>query len=864
MDMDRGLLRAIFSDASELHTDEWIELRVLTKRGPDGKRARVSQSVNFFKDPDALLQAVQGIGQEYLCAYGVCPRNNKGMRKKDVSRALALWVDLDAKDLGSKTAAEKATRMTILPTSYVVDSGYGYHAYWLLEGDCTPDEAEEVNKALLAASGGGAGTADATRILRVPGSWNLKGEKPIPCRVTRARPDIRYSLKDISAALKIAPPIRRMILEAAVARGKSRSERDYAVIRALHAAKMSEAAMRIIYKEQPVGDKASEANGDQYLDRTIDAVANTSRTGAAVIQHFTEEENGYYVDGIGGKGRHRVSTFVFEPRRLIQEDKEDVLWGTMRAGGLVWDGIALPKSAFTSVHTLLRRLGRMDWQWLGSDREVRHLLPFLVEKWALLGEDRAEATSVLGRHGDLWVTEDMVLSATAELDPREAPVVFLDPGRTLPMMEYPEADVQSTLEKVAVLLPQINVAQAIWPIIGWFLAAPLKPVFAEFKVRFPHLDLYGTKGSGKSSTVLEVFLRMLGYAKSSSWDCNTTPFVLLSLMSSTTSIPVSLSEFRRTTLSERAFASLRRALLLAYDSGKDSRGRADQTTQEYILSAPLVLDGEDVVSDPAIRERTLIVNLSPHTVAISSGAWKAFKELVALPLTWFARPYIQYTLGYDADKLAKLWKECLSEIEKLFPDILADRVRRNLIVALCGIRLYERFLVSKGIAVEPVGASVLKATREAAESSDLGRGSTMSDVFIEELLNAVVLSPSGKPFLWIYDTVNNVLWFQLSTALSWWHKDRRRRGQSTLQTAAMKAQLAERSLAVIGPGQYIDGPKAFTVHKVRRRLYGVDVEACYNAGLDVPSALEVKSVITPISQAVTLGKEVKDGKTTAG
>jgi len=859
---DKGLLRAIFSDLRI--EEEWIELRVLTKRGPDGKRERVSQSVNFFKDPDALLQAVLGIGKDYLCAYGVCPRKSKGLRKKDVSRALALWADLDATDLGSKAAAEKATRMTVLPTSFVVDSGYGYHAYWLLEGDCTLEEAEETNKALLAASGGGAGTADASRVLRVPGSWNLKGDEPVLCRVTRARPDIRYSLEDIRAGLKIEPPIRRKILEATVDRGKSRSERDYAVVRALRSAGMSEAGMRIIYKDKPVGDKAGEAYGEQYLERTI---AATSRTGAAVIQNYSEEADGYYVDGIGGKGRHRVSTFVFEPKRLIQEDREDVLWGSMRAGGQTWDGIALPKSSFTSVHTLLRRLGRMDWQWLGSDREVRHLLPYLVDKWALLGENRAEATSVLGRNGRAWVTEDSVLTAKGELAPQEAPIVFLDPGRTLPAMAYPEAnsprELLEVLQQLSRLLPQINTPQVIWPIIGWFLAAPVKPVFAEFGVRFPHLDLYGTKGSGKSTTVLEVFLRMLGYVKGSSWDCSTTPFVLLSLMASTSSIPVSLSEFRRTTLSERSFATLRRALLLAYDSGKDSRGRADQTTQEYVLSAPLVLDGEDVVSDPAIRERTLVVNLSPHTITISSEAWEAFSKLVVLPLAWFARPYIQYTLGYDAERLEVLWKEQLHEIAQNFPDILADRVRRNLVVALCGVRLYEGFLAAQGVTVDPVDASVLRAARETAESSELGRGSTMSDIFVEELLNAVVLAPSGKPFLWVYDTARNVLWFQLSTALSWWHKDRRRRGQSTLQTAAMQAQLAERSLAIDGPGQYIDGPRAFTVNNVRRRLYGVDVEACYRAGLDVPSALEVQSVITPISRPVVLGREIKDEPTVA-
>ncbi len=323
MSIDKGLLQAVFSDG--LRTDEWIELRVLTKIGPDGKRKRVAQSVNFFKDPEELLQAVQGLGKEYLCAYGVCPRRSKGMRKKDVTRALALWVDLDAKDFGSLAAAEKATRSFILPTSFVVNSGYGYHAYWLLQGDCPPELLEEVNAALLEAVGGGKGTGDASRVLRVPGSWNLKGEEPVPCTVTRARADIRYAVTDIQAALKITAPIRRKILRASVDRGKSRSERDYAVCRALLQEGMSEAGIELIYKEQPVGDKAGEANGAKYLARTIEAVGRSSRTGVAVIQNFTEEEDGYYVDGIGGKSRHSVSTFVFEPGRLIQVQREEGL-----------------------------------------------------------------------------------------------------------------------------------------------------------------------------------------------------------------------------------------------------------------------------------------------------------------------------------------------------------------------------------------------------------------------------------------------------------------------------------------------------------------------------------------------------------
>ena len=851
--MDKGLLRAIF--AGGLQADEWIELRVLTKVGSDGKRQRVAQPKNFFKNSETLLQAAQDIGQEYMCAFGVNPRRDKGMRKEAVTRALALWVDIDNKDFDSVLAAEQATHSFILPTSYVVHTGYGYHTYWLLEGDCPIPVAEEVGKALLTAVGGDPGTWNVDTILRVPGTWNLKKEEPVLAQVIRARPDLRYTVQDLLAATKVRKDIKRKVLLATVDKGKSRSERDWAVIRALKGHGMSDDTIRVIYREQAVGDKARERDGEGYLARTL---AKVDQRTVAAVQYFTEEKGYYFVEGLGGKSRHQVSTFIFKPLRLMQEVNEDVLWGDIHAGGQVWEGVTLPKSAFASVRTLLKHLGRVDWHWLGSDREVRFLLPYLVDQWALGGQKTARATTVLGRHGNLWVTAQGTYTETECLPLNEAPLVYVDPRRTTPGLHYvtpPEEGLKEFYTALYRLLPRINEAGVVWPILGWFMATPVKPVLAESQIRFPHLELYGTKGSGKSSTILGAFLPLLGYTTPHSWDCSTTPFVLLSLAASTNAIPVSLSEFRRETLSDREFTTLRRILLLSYDVGKDSRGRADQTTQEYTLSAPLVLDGEDVIADPAIQERTIIVNLSPQTVAIGTDAWEAYLELGGLPLHKFAVPYIQYTLGFTAAKLAKLWKRQLTTIEETFPDIVADRVRRNLVTTLCGVRLFESFLSSRGVDVTPIDAQVLSPSLREVEKSELGRGETMADTFVQELINAVVLSPAGKPFLWIYEPGENVLWVQLSTALSWWYKERRRKGLGALQAAAVKVQLRERSMEREGKGQYIHEPKAYQVRGVRRRLYGVDIGACYEAGLDVPSALELTSIVVPLTRAVTTLKE---------
>ena len=112
----------------------------------------------------------------------------------------ALWIDVDCGEAkanegkGYRTQAEGLKKFrefcvtTKLPTPIIVDSGYGIHAYWLLEEtiermawEALADRLHELckeNEFIVDPA-----VFEASRVLRIPGTFNFKGDTPVEVRV---------------------------------------------------------------------------------------------------------------------------------------------------------------------------------------------------------------------------------------------------------------------------------------------------------------------------------------------------------------------------------------------------------------------------------------------------------------------------------------------------------------------------------------------------------------------------------------------------------------------------------------------------------------------------------------------------------
>lgn len=132
--------------------------------------------------------------------FGVATRDGKGGGKENLVEIPALWVDLDLKNTSIETIPERYRDFPLKP-SIAVETGGGYHLYWVLRKPSTKEEVPRIENYLdrLASFwGGDQGATDASRILRVPGTLNVKPEYDPPRRVVIMKLDssLEYALSD--------------------------------------------------------------------------------------------------------------------------------------------------------------------------------------------------------------------------------------------------------------------------------------------------------------------------------------------------------------------------------------------------------------------------------------------------------------------------------------------------------------------------------------------------------------------------------------------------------------------------------------------------------------------------------------------
>lgn len=847
-----GLLHEVFRG---LQVDELIEIRLINKKvKPHAVRQHFVTSV---EEAEEIALKAESPFEAY---YGVSPRKERSGAKSAVSRVTTLWADVDSDDKPKKLAYIRATEGTVLPPSAVVDSGGGYHVYWFLDKSVTIEIAEGLMK-LIQADLGTDAVHSADHILRVPGTLNYKFDKPPEVNLQTLRPELRYSARDLRATLIIPRSLKDLILSGDTSEfSGDRSRRDWHVVGGLLAAGVSKTTItEVIFAERRCGGKAQESSGT-YLQRTIDKaeqqIAEAEKPPVKPVGNglpevrkpppFREKHGALWLPSRSG-GYVQVSTFLLKCTRvLINPDTGiDTLVCDVTTETNTWKDIPIPKTAFGGIRDLLKSLPLAGWQWIGSDRQVRLLLPYLVSKWKDSGGALATATHVLGRHGGKWVAPEQVLAQDGVVDPNESDIVWLPTGREVPKLRYTfpdEGDYRELLRQIVDILPRVNRPGAIWPVLWWYLATPFKTKLADIGVRFPTLNLFGTRGSGKTATILRIMQPLLGIYDARSYDCSTTSFVLLSLLSSTNAIPIAFSDFRRQALTRERYAVLQRYILLAYDVGYDARGRPDQTTVAYPLSAPFSLDGEDPLFDPACKERAIIVNLHPDTVLEGSPAYNAFQELTNVPLGDFAGRYIQYTLGFPVrEHYGRSLKLCTEIIEETIP----DRNRRNTAVLLLGHSALQHFLGKWGVELK-LDNEMLRhiLVDPLLESIDIetGRTSLYVDEFVEDCINAIAMAGSTTyppRFIYKYDSVLHEVYLHLTTAYNWWAQERQRSGQPVLVKRAIKQQLKERDIRRGGEGgQYVVGSRTERIKGSSVWVTIISLAAAAEAGLDVPESLQ--------------------------
>lgn len=181
----------------QLDDGELIELRYK----PVGEN-RFSQR---WVAPNEVVAVSRTLQEKNDVYFGVVPRLGRFGDAEHTGRIRTLWGDVDAKCFrGGKADALLALNNMPVRPSIIVDSGNGYHAYWLLKHNAVSarDEAKAVMDGIRAWLDSRSikpldSVGDMARILRVPTTLNHKdADNPRQVKVIVFKPLRRYTVEE--------------------------------------------------------------------------------------------------------------------------------------------------------------------------------------------------------------------------------------------------------------------------------------------------------------------------------------------------------------------------------------------------------------------------------------------------------------------------------------------------------------------------------------------------------------------------------------------------------------------------------------------------------------------------------------------
>lgn len=826
-------------------------------------------------------------------------RDNRSGGKQAFGQTSALWSDCDHQDA--------ATLARYLPPTFVVDSGSGFHVYYMLTEPLTdPDITDHLLKVVAGAIDGDPAAAECAHVLRVPGTHNYKAS-PKEVQIVTHNPHAVYEPGDFIAMSRLSAGMRSQLLRAPE-KGE-RSEKDWALINDLVKAGLSDRAIEAIYLYRPCGDKARE--NPEYLphslsrarakitpvqiDITPDGKVHKStattkssievvnvnnpnpssrkKLRSAVVEPDDEdgEETGLYIEGfeqfpswqmavgpdayygIGKEGAMQpVSTFVFDVVAMHQSTdpaEEDLMVVDVKANGYTWPNFVIPTSAFHTAGSLKKALPRMGWAFPGTDRHATCIADILVQQWIAKGHPSVTTTSLVGRQilrdhrgevRDVYVTSKGAAEAS-DLSTPVTDIIFRPSGREQPEITLFTGHLNpEQIQAVVTNLSKLNTIGVMAPAVGWFAATSLKPVLREAGHRFPHFMLYGSRGAGKT-TLVGMLQRLVGYSSlnAQTWPANTTAFVLMGLLGSTQSVPICLTEFREgNTPKNRQFGE---QLRVAYDNGQDARGRPDQTTVTYPLTAPVCLDGEHALADPALKERTLITYLDIQTLnRLLREETHVLEDARRLPYEQFGVMLMQYAHTVD---VSELYVKCMALVADVYDGRVPSRVMHNFAVALMGLQMLQDFCELHGVTSPwPVDKRLLHMyfgnIMSTLVDENTGRTRQEVDEFVEAVINHCLYAlnteaPSPVEFRYFPSRDGQTFGIHMSSAHRW----ATREGMQLPPINTLRKQLNERmhEEAAPEPGNYFIGPRNAMTTRTNRvvNLWWIDLELAAEAGLDI-------------------------------
>lgn len=445
----------------------------------------------------------------------------------------------------------------------------------------------------------------------------------------------------------------------------------------------------------------------------------------------------FYADGAlwreGSKGNvERISNFAFIPTHRV-----------MKEGGPDWirGNIVVPYEGFDAgtVGAPTTRILHADYVFSckalhtarnfkaelpdlcffsGGDEDVQGLGELFVREHKLETLPRIQSTSQLGLHfmpdeSLRWVLPAGTMTKDGWM--AEPDLVLLNDGAGSLMAKLPkrgsklhETDTPELRAHAKLFCEHafaLNRAETMATILGWWTATLFTPHLRPRLAGSPHLNVFATQSSGKSSVHQNVIWPIFSGVTDGTPNLIGTTFSIIREMSSATSLVSFFDELR---LSER-IETFYRLLRTGYTGGVESRGRADQGVNAYRITTPVIVCGEVRISgDAATVSRCVQVGLDGNYLTKHPESVAAYQTLCALPNHELGPFMAHWSLNADWEAALEAGTALVkTTLAKLGRSDVAERMRSNLVWVATGLHLFHELAASVGATLPEVSFSAI-------------------------------------------------------------------------------------------------------------------------------------------------------------
>jgi hypothetical protein len=300
---------------------------------------------------------------------------------------------------------------------------------------------------------------------------------------------------------------------------------------------------------------------------------------------------------------------------------------------------------------------------------------------------------------------------------------------------------EAELRTLLTYLFRFNSIDVVVPLIGWFVASFYKERIFAFTRQFPLLFIFGAAGAGKTQTILtlkNLFSLDQDNVKSIA---DVTNFTLIKAAASSNTIPLMLDEYKSSQFSPQQTKMISKLIRAAYNNELGERGTSSQRIMQYFYKSPIIIAGEQTVSEPAAKERIIEVHMTKPTSRPHLAEFERLKTDGLLPK--LGRLLLEEALAITQSDLKAMFDSCLAEV----PEAYRDRPKTNQAIMLAGLRLLEAILDKHGLGKEVRWAVASYWKCKAPSIAEEVAASSKSDV--DRILEAInIMAENQKTALY--------------------------------------------------------------------------------------------------------------------